>query len=443
MFVSLMILAFAAVQQVEGPVREGPVPNPAKEVALLVKQLNAATAAERDAAEKQLLAMGAKVLPLLPTVATVSAPELKVRLARIRNQLEKVGAVDSAKGSRVTLQGKSLKLQEALAAITKQTGNKFVDLRGNMGQETTNPEVDLDLKDLPFWEAVDKLLDEADMTTYGFGTGGDEKEPDNKIGIINRPEGELLRAGRASYAGPFRVSATRVDATRDLNRKNGGLLRLSLNFAWEPRLRPIVIDLPASDLRIVDELEGEIAVANPEAEMSAEVQADINGVDFEIPLTLPSREVRKIGSVQGKLVALVPGRVESFEFALPKLDPKGKTALPKEQRSGGVTVQIFDWSKNVETYQVEVRVKFDEGGEAFASHRNWILNNEAYLVDPKGERIGFGSYETTVQNNTNEVGVSYKFPLEGVPEGYKFVYRTPAAIVKLPISFKLKDLPLP
>lgn len=437
MIAPLLLLALAAVQQVEGP-----VPNPSKEVARLLKQLDANAAADREAAEKQLLAMGPTILPLLPNAANVTA-EVKIRLSRIRNQLEKLGAEGATKGTRVTLQGKSLKFKDALAAFTKQTGNKFLDLRDNMGQEVTNPEVDLDLKDLSFWEGLDKLLDEAEMTTYGFGTGGDEKEPDNKIGLMNRPEGELPRAGRASYSGPFRVAATRVDAVRDLNRKEGGVLRLGLHIAWEPRLRPIVIDLPGNELKITDDFLGEIAPANPEAEMSSEVQADVNGVEFDLPLQLPARNAQKLATVQGKLIALVPGRVENFEFALPKLDPKKKVELPMEKRSGGVTVQIFDWSKNVETYQVEVRVKFDEGGEAFASHRNWILNNEAYLVDPKGERIGFGSYETTVQNNENEVGVSYKFPLEGVPEGYKFVYRTPAAIVKLPVPFTLKDLPLP
>src|SRR5688572_23794947 len=132
MILPLMILAFAAVQQVEGP-----VPTPAKEVAKLLKQLDANMASEREAAEKQLLAMGPQILPLLPNAAAIAnlPPEVKVRLSRIRNQLEKLGAEGSAKAARVTLQGKSLKLQDALAAITKQTGNKFLDLRGNMGQE--------------------------------------------------------------------------------------------------------------------------------------------------------------------------------------------------------------------------------------------------------------------------------------------------------------------
>ena len=44
----------------------------------------------------------------------------------------------------------------------------------------------------------------------------------------------------------------------------------------------------------------------------------------------------------------------------------------------------------------------------------------------------------------NEVGVSYKFNLEGrTPASYKFVYKTPAAIIRIPIEFEIKEIELP
>src|SRR5262245_18280668 len=135
MILSLMMLVLVAIEQVEGP-----VPTPAKEVARLLKQLDANVASEREAAEKQLLAMGAKILPLLRKEAAIAnlPDEVTVRLTRVRNALEKQGAEGSAKSSRITPHGKAMKLKDALAAFTKQTGNKFIDLRVNMGQDTTN-----------------------------------------------------------------------------------------------------------------------------------------------------------------------------------------------------------------------------------------------------------------------------------------------------------------
>jgi hypothetical protein len=46
--------------------------------------------------------------------------------------------------------------------------------------------------------------------------------------------------------------------------------------------------------------------------------------------------------------------------------------------------------------------------------------------------------------DVNEVGLSYKFDLEGAtPAGHKFVYRTPAAVIKIPVEFELKNIELP
>ena len=44
----------------------------------------------------------------------------------------------------------------------------------------------------------------------------------------------------------------------------------------------------------------------------------------------------------------------------------------------------------------------------------------------------------------NEVGLSYKFDLGDVkPAGHKFVYRTPAAVIRIPAEFELKSIDLP
>ena len=47
-----------------------------------------------------------------------------------------------------------------------------------------------------------------------------------------------------------------------------------------------------------------------------------------------------------------------------------------------------------------------------------------------------------------EVGLAYFFDLPNVESGenlseYTWVYRTPAAIVRMPVEYELKDIPLP
>ena len=55
--------------------------------------------------------------------------ELKTRLQRIRKHLDRARIEETAKGSRITLQGNML-MTDALDAIYDQTENRILDYRG-------------------------------------------------------------------------------------------------------------------------------------------------------------------------------------------------------------------------------------------------------------------------------------------------------------------------
>jgi hypothetical protein len=98
----------------------------ADQVNRLVKQLDSGLA-QREAAKKQLIALGPDVLELLP--ANHALANVRNDLAQVRKAIEEVLAVTTGKASEVTLEGKSLQLTDGLAALEKQTGNRVVDLR--------------------------------------------------------------------------------------------------------------------------------------------------------------------------------------------------------------------------------------------------------------------------------------------------------------------------
>ena len=58
--------------------------------------------------------------------------------------------------SHVTIDGKGIRLSEALQQLQKQTGNAITDMREQLGAEVTNPALDLDVRDKPFFEALDR-----------------------------------------------------------------------------------------------------------------------------------------------------------------------------------------------------------------------------------------------------------------------------------------------
>jgi hypothetical protein len=376
-----------------------------------------------------LLRLGTKVLELLPEITDRTPAEVKQRIGRIRQKLQCLLAESAAKPSLITLSGQAMPLSKVLAALEEQSGNKIVDFRERFGQQVSDPALKVDFHQTPFWQALDRVLDQAELQVYDYGQHG-------AISFVGRGETQLRDGGSSpAYSGPFRIEPVRIIARRELREPDGQSLRLTLSISWEPRLKPISLKQKMTDLKVVDENGNPLAVDQNRAEL--EVPAgEATSVELGLPLKLPSREVKEIASLKGKLVAMVPGRIETFTFK------DLTTAKNVVKRIAGVTVILERVRKNNAVWEVHIRVRFDEAGGALESHRGWIFDNEAYLEDPDGELIPYDSLETTRQTE-NEVGVAYLFVLDAAPSKHKFVYKTPGVIMATAFDYEIKGVKLP
>ena len=133
--------------------------------------------------------------------------------------------------------------------------------------------------------------------------------------------------------------------------------------------------------------------------------------------------------------AMIPGRRETFKFT----NLEGSRGV--QQKRAGVTVTFERLRKNLQLYEVRMRVQFEEAANALESHRGWIYNNPAYLLDASGKKIMPATFETTRQE-FDEVGMAYLFDLEN-PQRHAFVYETPAAILRMPVEFSIEEIALP
>ena len=408
-------------------------------VSQLVRQLGDDAAASRDAAEKKLLELGAavdgrdrqRVLDQLPKVDPQMPADVRHRLARIRETLATALAEAAVAARRVTLDVENMPLSDVLAAIEKQTGNRCLGQKPN-GAIEKEPRLTIRIEDQLYWQALDAVLDQAALDVRSFSG-------EDALAIGPRPPGIKARTDGACYAGPFRFLATEVFSRRDLRRPGGESLRLTMEIAWEPRLCPIRLALPMSEISATDGAGAQIAGDNADGVLNAPVQLGNQAVEMEIPLELPDRSVQRIESLRGKLHALVPGRVETFRF-----DKLAETTKD-EQRRGGVVVAIDRIRKNNAIWEVHMRLRFDQVSGAFASHLGWMLQNETYLEGEDGKPIDHLGYETTRQTE-EEIGLAYLFELpEGKEnlDGVTWVYKTPAAIVEMPVVFELKQIALP
>jgi hypothetical protein len=244
------------------------------------------------------------------------------------------------------------------------------------------------------------------------------------------------RVGRAAYDGPFRFEVLRVSATRDFRETDNGTLHASLEIAWEPRMAPVILLQRMADVHAVDDRGESLSVANRDAQLDVSVQGCVPAVVLDLPFRLPPRDARKIARLHGDMTAVIAGKIETFRFSKPA------QAKNVEQRMASAVVLLEQARKNLSGWEVRIRVRFDEAGDALASHRTWIFNNEAFLETADGKKIAPASYETTLQKK-NEVGVAFSFPGNDPIDDKTFVYKTPGAILTKTLKYELRDIPLP
>jgi len=351
---------------------------------------------------------------------------MRQRLGRIRQKLQRTAAEAAASQSRVSLSATAMPLSEILDALQKQTGNK-IELEARPAGDGP-PKLSVDFDKTPFWQALDRVLDQSGLSVAEYGEAG-------AITLVPRSQGQVSRTAAASYGGPFRFEPVFIEARRDLRNPESRSLRLTLEVTWEPRLSPIGLQQKAAELKAVDENGKPLHFDDDAAELEVPVEG-VASVRLPLALSLPSRDVKRIASLEGTLTAMLPGKVETFTF------DKLADAKKVEKRVAGVTVTLVQARKNNAVWQVIVRIRFDEAGNALQSHRGWILNNEAYLEGPDGKRIDHAGYETAGQSE-NTVGIAYMFVLDGTLEGHKFIYKTPGLIVASGYDYEIKDVELP
>jgi hypothetical protein len=287
---------------------------------------------------------------------------------------------------------------------------------------------------------LDRLLDQAGLTIYPYAK-------QCAIGVVaalgQKPP---ARFGRASYSGPFRFEASSVVARRDLLQPDRDSLVVGVEAMWEPRLRIIGLMHQMRDVTAVDERGQPLPAAAGDAKMEmpdVPVSGEAPAVRLDLPLRLPPRTVQRIARLKGRLLATIAGKIESFRF------DKLAGARNVEQRIAGVTVTLEEVRRAAPggrasdtAWEVRLRVRFDDAGDALASHRQWIFGNEAFLEDANRKPIAFDSFETTHQDK-NEVGVAYLFRIDRPMDELSFVYKTPGTIIAGGFDYELHDIRLP
>ncbi|MFT5299988.1 MAG: hypothetical protein ACI87E_000754 [Mariniblastus sp.] len=413
-------------------------------VAFLQRQLESPEIPKRDAAEKELISLGVRVLDYLEPATDKTPTDAAQRTTSVRLALEKLAVASVTKSSIVTLKG-TMTIKNALASLRKQSNND-VDVLGETPDLFVDKEVTLTSENVSFWEALAELMKEGELVVDAFGgTRGQLRltpTMSSQFRAANpgaeEPGAPILGVVPAiprCTAGIFDVSVTEISASRNLLNPAQNYCNIQMQVRWEPRVMPISIDLPAATIKAFDESDTAIVLANEQAVHSGLVQPEVSNLNFQIPIALIDRDVKTIKSFEATMDAVLPGRTEKFRFR--KL---GNLEAGVQQTKAGATVTFGGIQKNEDLFGVTVRLSFDEEHNALESHQSWVYNNQIYLENEAGERFEALAYEGVKQAG-NEVAIRYYF--EPDPKAMTLHYSTPAAIVQIPIKIKLTNIPLP
>ncbi len=401
-----------------------PVAVTASDVRKVLRKLESDELQARDAAEKQLVAMGAPVLPFLPEITSRTSGEMTIRLQRIRKALESSDVETFFEASTIKLSG-TFAVSEALEQITEQTGN-VINLQAQDAMDGV--EVELDADDQPFWEVMNTVMTQANLRINSFGS----TEPE----LTLVPGGSPLSDEATFVSGPFRVQPSSVQTTMPFGGQAPGQLGLSLQVTWEPRLQPVFMQIPMANLEA--ELADEETLQATVPGAAPEIPLNYGGCTTQVDLQLerPDRESQNIERLSGEFVIAVPSARHEYQFK------KFGNGARQTEKYGDVRVTLEGARRNGAVYEMRVLVEFGNAQGALESFRGWILSNQAYLLDPNDRRVENVGYQTYAVTQ-NAVGIAYLFQINGDPNEFTLVYESPGSVTKQTVNYELRNIPLP
>jgi len=393
------------------------------EIDRLVAELDAPQLGRRNAAERRLIELGLPIAEFLPKDSDELAPELRMRLSRVRRQLKPVAKqdVEPMGGSDVRL-GTANTLGAALEAISRDSGLEFQHPLQD-GTPITPFE-----SPLPFWHALDYVLDEAKLDIDFYG--GDAQT----MRLQPRHEGRPSRVDSAAYAGIYRLEPTIVTSRRVLRRGDLSGLNVEIELAWKPGITPIGVSIPLDRLSAKLDDDQTIKAASAYGSIDVTTGREIPSADLQLSLQLPAGSPTKLTTLSGQIRSMLPGESHRFDFPL--------RAASATQTSGAVTVRLEDVRKNGELHEVRLGIDFESPGQAMESHRGFLLDNPVFVTDAadvRQEHLGYQLYRQTATG----IGISYLFDLGDSADGATLSYETPTAVVKNEIDFVIENILLP
>lgn len=421
------------------PAQDNPSDALRDRVGKLVETLQTGSPNQREKAESALIELGPRALALLPTEPSKQADDdARARLDRVRSTLQTREEETALSAARVSIQGQGIRLSDALRQLQLQSKNRVTDLREVYGAEPTNPGLDLHIQDQPFFQALDTIARKAGVKTTAF-TG------DGSIGLMPNPQSDLPDMigveppdplQWVQYDGPFRVQLQNLTVSRDLA-ANQARANLQLELAWEPRLRPMLLQIKSDDLEIQDDQDRTVLPDVSGESTSVPLRPENPSAQVNLNLDAPERDARTLKNLKINGSVSVPAGLRRFRF--PDLSAKNQS-----QSQDSIKVTFLGSEVEDQVWRLVLSVEMPGEGPVFDSYQQGLFNNRLWLERPDGSRFEHNGGFSSSNLGPNILGFEYLFvDAPGKLSDYALVYETPSRVVSVPFSLTFHNIPLP
>jgi hypothetical protein len=400
--------------------------------AALIRGLGSGSLSVRDEAERRLLALGPAALPDVAAARPTATGEAAFRLNGIQRQLEQQAAERAIEASVSSFDWREAPVRQCLEELFARTGNAIpIDGDVASGPAAMRP-VTGRFERTTFWEVLDGLLDRA-----GLELSTAAEPPGLKIVAAASAPSRARQPCVAS--GPFRITVARVEQVGKAGGQDGAAraARIVLRAAWEPRLEPFLVRLPARTIVA----EGPAGESVPPAQRTATLESTIvpgrEWVEMPVLLARPEAPLETLGMLRGTLSVWLAGMEQAFVFPA--------VQAPDTVRIADAEVRLLEVASRPQGLLIRIRVTYGSPSEALASHQTWLTERrvEAALADGRAlEQV-----EQRVEARTDRgltAAVIFAWPARGpaAPPPVTISWRLPIAIHEIPVDFAIRDIPL-
>ncbi len=377
---------------------------------LLIQQLRSPERAKRIAAQRKLIDLGEAVLPRFKNVNN-SKPTLAFHLQQIEEKIRLRLAMRSLSGTLITIQHQEPARLEPLTKSLSDQAGMSVSVETQLG----NLPVQIDLKDQPFWKAIDTLSEKADVGWRRDRSG------------ITFSAQALLKHGATDYPKCLRVAAIHQVPRKIFRRRSRqNLVRISFRVDVEPAIVPYFLTVRDQQFELRSSDNQILSPFNPDAVREIPLVAQ-PWFEFAVDFHSESAITADDFGLDGEVELFCAARTTEIEVPL------------QDKKQADARVQFVSQVENATEQRVVVDILLPERVEQFDSHRLALLHRDAALllenqrVPPQQMRI--------IEIDGQKHRVEYIFQESGKQSGQaKFVYSYPDLFTSLPVSFKIRGI---